>query len=674
MTFYQIPRNSLAWMLASQVAVILPHVTRLPVWIVLVVIGCVGWRTMIYQGRWSYPGRWAKVGFVLTGLVGIPLGYKGRVYGLEPAVSLLVVAYVLKLLEMHLKRDAYIVILLGYFVATTEFLFFQTIPYTLYMLVTVAMITASLIGLNQTQTHVKPLKTFRLALILLGQALPLMLVMFVLFPRISPLWSIPLQSQTAKTGVTDSMSPGDIATLSKSDGLAFKATFEGAPPRFPQLYWRGLVFSKYKDGTWTRDDLRPSVWRHRQAVPGWVDQIERVGQRYDYSIILEPTHQNWLFALAATDIPEDRDVAMVREHSLVYIHRRGVTSKFSYKLTSHLDYRLEVELDPFFAYRNTILPIEGNPRSRLLAKQVFAESTSHEDYIRRILTMYNTEEFVYTLQPGALGRDDIDDFLFGTKRGFCEHYSGSFAFLMRAAGIPARVVVGYHGGEYNPNGNYVAVHQFDAHSWTEVWLDEKGWVRVDPTMAVAPDRIESGIEAAVAAEDSFLSDSPLSLLKYRQLLWLTEIRLQLDAVGHYWDTWVVGYTPAMQSAFLSEYLGNVDGKRLGATLLAAFFSLLGLVAIVVLMRRSTTPLPAVDQEYLKFTKSLARAGLERLVGEGPIDYAKRVKRQKPELADVIDEVTRLYVDANYKLDGHGDLKALKKAVRAVKLKALTLNS
>jgi transglutaminase-like putative cysteine protease len=671
MTFYQIPRNSLAWMLVSQIAVILPHVTRLPIWVVLVVVGCVGWRTMVYQGRWSYPGRWTKVGFVLIGLVGIPLGYKGRVYGLEPAVSLLVVAYVLKLLEMHQKRDAYVVILLGYFVAITEFLFFQTIPYTLYMLAVVTMITASLVGLNQTQTHVKPLKTLKIAVVLLGQALPLMLVMFVLFPRISPLWSIPLQSQTAKTGVTDSMSPGDIAALSKSDGLAFKATFKGEPPRFSQLYWRGLVFSKYKDGVWTRDDLRPSVWRYRQAVPGWVGNIESVGKRFDYSVILEPTHQNWLFALAATDIPEDRDVALVREHSLVYIHRRGVTSKFSYELTSYLDYRLDVELDPFFTYRNTLLPTEGNPESRLLAERVYAESTSNEDYIRRILTMYNTEEFVYTLQPGALGRDDIDDFLFSSKRGFCEHYSGSFTFLMRAAGIPARVVVGYHGGEYNPNGNYVAVHQFDAHSWTEVWLEGKGWVRVDPTMAVAPDRIERGIEAAVASENSFLSDSPLSLLRYRQLLWLTEIRLQLDAVGHYWDTWVVGYTPAMQSAFLSEYLGDVDGKRLGATLLAAFFSVLGMVAIVILMRRSTTPLPELDREYLKFCRSLEKEGLGRNIGEGPLDYAKRIGKVRPDLIEIVDEVTRLYVDSNYKTDTQVDLKVIKKAIRAVRLKVLT---
>ncbi len=670
MTYYQIPRNSLAWMLVSQVAVILPHVARLPVWVVLVVVGCVTWRTMIYQGRWAYPGRWVKVGFVITGLVGIPLGYKGRVYGLEPAVSLLVVAYVLKLLEMHQKRDAYVVILLGYFVAITEFLFYQTIPYTLYMIAVVTMITASLVGLNQTKSHVRPFKTLKLAAILLGQALPLMLVMFLLFPRISPLWSIPLQSQTAKTGITDSMSPGDIASLSKSDGLAFKATFEGEPPRFPQLYWRGLVFSKYKDGIWTRDDMRPSVWRHRQAVPGWVDNISPIGQRFDYSVMLEPTHQNWLFTLAASDIPDDRDVAMVREHSLVYIHRRGVSSKLNYALTSHLDYRLDVNPNAFILHRNTILPKEGNPESRILAERLFAESTNHKDYIRRILTLYNTDAFFYTLQPGALGEDEIDDFLFSSKRGFCEHYSSSFTFLMRAAGIPARVVVGYHGGEYNPNGNYVAVHQFDAHSWSEVWLENEGWVRVDPTMAVAPERIEQGIEAAVAEENSFLSDSPLSLLKYRQLLWLTEIRLQLDAVGHYWDTWVVGYTPAMQSAFLSDYLGDFDTKSLGAALLATFFSVLGLLAIVILMRRSNTPLSALDQAYLNFCQSLAKQGLARAVGEGPLDYARRIKAQRADLADAIDQVTMSYVNANYGGGAPGDIKEMKKAVRRFQLKTL----
>ncbi|MDA9063867.1 DUF3488 domain-containing protein, partial [Pseudomonadales bacterium] len=316
MTGFQIPRNSLVWMLAAQIAVIVPHVPRLPVWVTLICVGCGLWRVMVYQGRWSYPGRWTKVVVVIAGLVGIGVGYQGRVYGLEPAVALLVVAFVLKLLEMQHKRDAYIVILLGYFVAITEFLFFQSIPYALYTLFAVVLITAALIGLNQTQSHRRPLKTFKLATTLLVQSIPMMLVLFVLFPRISPLWTVPLESQAAKSGVTDRMSPGDIASLSLSPELAFKASFNGPVPGPSQLYWRGLVLENYDGKTWTRrTNLTDGIWRDSQTMPVWAKHIERLGDTQSYSIILEPTRQNWLFSLAAADLSANADIAMLGDYT-----------------------------------------------------------------------------------------------------------------------------------------------------------------------------------------------------------------------------------------------------------------------------------------------------------------------------------------------------------------------
>ena len=198
MTAYQIPRNSLAWLLAAQAAVIAPHIGRLPVWVTLVALACIGWRVMVYQGRWSYPGRWTRVLFVLVSVVCIPLSYH-KIFGVEPWVAILVLAYVLKLLEMHHQRDAYIVVLLGYFVAMTEFLFDQSIGWSLYVFASVAMITAGLIGLNQTHTHLKPVLTLRTAFVLLGQSLPLMLVLFLLFPRLPPLWTVPMPADGRPT-------------------------------------------------------------------------------------------------------------------------------------------------------------------------------------------------------------------------------------------------------------------------------------------------------------------------------------------------------------------------------------------------------------------------------------------------------------------------------------------
>jgi transglutaminase-like putative cysteine protease len=666
---YQIPRNSLVWLLVAQAAVILPHVTRLPWWITLVCLVCGLWRVMIYQGRWNYPGRWTKVMFVVFGIVGIPIGFQ-TMYGVEPAVALLIVAFVLKLLEMKDKRDAGIVVLLAYFVALTEFLFLQTIPVTLYMLFAVVTITTGLVGLNQTQSHLNPLLTFKTALMLLGQSIPLMLILFVLFPRISPLWTVPLQTDVGRTGVTDSMSPGDISLLTQSDGLAFKATFKADAPKYHALYWRGLVLSEFDGTTWTQDKLLArDAWRSNKAAPEWASDVEYQGDSVEYEIMLEPTQQNWLFALAMPELPKVSDVVMLHDFRLA--SQSPVRQRLRYDIKSNLNYSLERNLSDFWRYRYTRLPEQGNPRAKVLAQERFSDSNSTRAYIRQTLRMYGLEDFTYTLKPPLLGNDSMDEFLFDSRRGFCEHFAGSFVFLMRAAGIPARVVLGYHGGEYNPTGNFVSVRQFDAHAWAEVWIEDAGWIRFDPTSVVAPERIERGLEAAVESENSFLENSPLSLLKYRQLLWLTDLRLQIDALGHYWDTWVVGYTPETQVGLLEQYFGKVDRKKLGSMMLAAFFTVLGIVGLFIFSIRTRTPMSAIDKSYLRFCLAVSRLGIERRVGEGANDFAERASERFPELRAEMLMVTQLFVEAEYKGSPDPSIaRKIKRAVRTFRRKSL----
>jgi transglutaminase-like putative cysteine protease len=666
---YQIPRNSLVWLLVAQAAVILPHVTRLPWWITLVCLVCGLWRVMIYQGRWNYPGRWTKVMFVVFGIVGIPIGFQ-TMYGVEPAVALLIVAFVLKLLEMKDKRDAGIVVLLAYFVALTEFLFLQAIPVTLYMLFAVVTITTGLVGLNQTQSHLNPLLTFKTALMLLGQSIPLMLILFVLFPRISPLWTVPLQTDVGRTGVTDSMSPGDISLLTQSDGLAFKATFKADAPKYRALYWRGLVLSEFDGTTWTQDKLLArDAWRSNKAAPEWASDVEYQGDSVEYEIMLEPTQQNWLFALAMPELPKVSDVVMLHDFRLA--SQSPVRQRLRYDIKSNLNYSLERNLSDFWRYRYTRLPEQGNPRAKVLAQERFSDSNSTRAYIRQTLRMYGLEDFTYTLKPPLLGNDSMDEFLFDSRRGFCEHFAGSFVFLMRAAGIPARVVLGYHGGEYNPTGNFVSVRQFDAHAWAEVWIEDAGWIRFDPTSVVAPERIERGLEAAVESENSFLENSPLSLLKYRQLLWLTDLRLQIDALGHYWDTWVVGYTPETQVGLLEQYFGKVDRKKLGSMMLAAFFTVLGIVGLFIFSIRTRTPMSAIDKSYLRFCLAVSRLGIERRVGEGANDFAERASERFPELRTEMLMVTQLFVEAEYKGSPDPSIaRKIKRAVRTFRRKSL----
>lgn len=672
MTEFQIPRNSLAWMLAAQIAVIAPHVTRLAPWIILVCLGCGVWRIMVFLGRWSYPGRWIKVLFVVVGIIGVPIGYGRHFFRLEPAVALLIVAFVLKLLEMHHKRDAFMVILLAYFVLMTEFLYFQTIPTSIYLGLVMVMITAALIGLNQTQGHLRPVHTFKLAATLLGQSVPLMVVLFILFPRIAPLWTVPLQSGTARTGISDNMSPGDIANLTRSDDLAFRVTFTGDVPPNNKLYWRGLVFSNFDGTRWSQGrgyGLNQIQWAHNLNAD-WDSMIERVGDPVSYSVILEPTDQNWIFALP-TPVPMTEGIGLVRDFRLW--SRKPVQSRLRYEVTSFLQHATERELSDFWRRRMTRLPAKSNPLSRRLAIELRAESSSTEEFYRRILLMFAEDEFVYTLRPTLLGEDAVDDFMLLTKRGFCEHFASSFVFMMRAANIPARVVVGYQGGEFNPIGNYLAVRQFDAHAWAEVWIEGEGWRRVDPTSAVAPERIENGLQAAIDDEQTFLQDSPLSWFKYSHTLWLTELRLQLSAIGHYWDTWVVGYNPTMQLRFLGQFMGDVNIKKIAIALFVIFGGVLLFTALLLLRKRKGTPLDSVSREYLTFCGLLHKLGIGRRIGEGPIDYAERIGSARPAISKAVREVTDIYVDLNYSERQDRQADELKRAVRAFRLRIMAAN-
>lgn len=670
MTPYQIPRNSLAWMLAAQAAVILPHAFRIPPWVIAISAACIFWRVMVFQGRWSYPGRWIKVLFVVTGFAAVPYTY-GQIYGVEPAVSLLVVAFSLKLLEMVQKRDAYVVIMLAYFVCITEFLFEQSIPYTVYMFSCVIMITAALIGLNQTQSHLKPMRTLKTSALLLGQALPLMIVLFVLFPRISPLWSVPLPTDQAQSGVSDRLSPGDIASLTESDELVFRATFEAEPPMFKDLYWRGLVLSEFDGRTWNQNDqlLGRSAYRYRQPSPGWVRQLEYEGRSHNYELIMEPNYQNWLFTLMLPEVPLDRDYVILVDGRVAAIQK--IRQKQRIKLVSHLDYTIYEELSEFSRRYHTRLPSGSNPQAVELAQQLYNAAGDAKVYSDEVMLMFGRDGYSYTLNPGTLDSPHtVDEFLFSAKRGFCEHYASAYVFLMRAAGIPARIVVGYQGGEFNRSGNYISVRQFDAHAWAEIWLPGEGWVRRDPTAVVAPERIENGLEAAIDETEEFLANSPLSLLRYRQLLWLTDLRLQIEAIGHYWDTFVVGYTPEMQTSLLGRYLEDVSRQRLGMLMLSVFFGVLFVIALVLLAKRTVNPHTPTDTQYLRFCSTMAKRGVERNKGEGPLDYQARLVEAFPDLETETRAITEAYIASNY-LEQTVEVGTLKKAVRAIWLRSLT---
>ncbi|HSS46605.1 MAG TPA: transglutaminase domain-containing protein, partial [Burkholderiales bacterium] len=288
------------------------------------------------------------------------------------------------------------------------------------------------------------------------------------------------------------------------------------------------------------------------------------------------------------------------------------------------------------------LPRGYNPRARALAESWRQTLTDDAAVIKQALKMFSSEKFFYTLQPPLLGKNPVDEFLFDTKRSFCEHYASSFAFLMRVAGIPTRVVTGYQGGELNELGNYLIVGQADAHAWTEVWLKDRGWVRVDPTAAVSPLRVEAGIAAAVPKTDS------LPLLVRQDLQWLRQARLIWDAMANNWNQWVLGYNPQRQKQFLSDLgMSEATWQNMAiALLVAAGLVMLGLAGMI-LWRLKATATDPVQKAYSKFCGKLAKQGLPRHPAEGPQDYALRLAQAKPLQAEPIRSISELYIALRY---------------------------
>jgi transglutaminase-like putative cysteine protease len=642
----QIPRNALVWIIIAQFALVAPHAGRIPGWILGLYFFAALWRIQVFRGQWSFPARGLKALLAVSGFAGIYFSY-GSVIGLEPTVALLLTAFALKLIELVARKDAYVLIFLGYFVCATEFLFTQDLLIVIYSLVNLTLLTTALVALHQPGEHQFNRRTIRLAAVMILQATPLMVVLFFLFPRIGPLWTVPIKSHTAKTGISDFMKPGDISKLSQSADVAFRARFEGAIPARSELYWRALVFSRLEESRWSNlsyFDVPPS--ERRAAV------VEKIGEPLRYSIIMEPTQQNWLFGLryATPDRPGIVSTPDFRLYSLVVIE-----DDFSYQVESWPEARLETELSPWRRERELRLPDADNPRARDWARTLREQSADDRAFVDAVLSHFNREPFIYTLEPPLLPDDNpMDAFLFDTRRGFCEHFAAAFVVTMRSAGVPARVVAGYQGGEINPVNKTVIVHQFDAHAWAEVWLQGEGWVRVDPTAAVAPERIERGLEDAVAGEGTFLAESPLSPLRYRSIRWINQLRLRYDALTYRWQSWVLGFDGNAQVTLLRDILGEVSAGRFALVFIGSWALVLLPVALNLLRRRDTQPVSSLDRAFLKVGKRLETLGYPRITGESVSQYAARLSAVCPQWSQPLTELSRLYSELAYCDPSHWD--------------------
>lgn len=632
--------NTLRLLIFTLILMLAPHISRLPVWISLVAGGLFAWRLLALRSGWRMPNR--IILSVLTILISAGLLFNFRtLFGREVGVAGLILMLAMKTLELRSLRDVMVVVCLGYFLVITGFLYSQSVLMAVYLLATVVLMTATLIDLNRLVLPKAPqafLETLRINIRSSGkiliQAIPLMLVLFVLFPRISgPLWTLPKDASSAKSGLSETMSPGSINQLILSDDIAFRVRFDSEPPPPSKRYWRGPVFW-YTDGKiWSRHD--PDVQQ-----PEKLKSLSYTFAKdlFSYEVTLEPHEKRWLFALDLLATMPDSAVIL---HDYQLLSTDDVTDRRHYRVSSYTSYNTG-PLDIEDRVRALQLPDYQHPRTRELAGQ-WRQEGSDEEVVEKALQFFRNENFVYTLLPERLSGDTVDQFLFETREGFCEHYSSSFVTLMRAAGIPARVVTGYLGGEMNQFGDYMIVYQSDAHAWAEVWLDRKGWVRVDPTAAIAPERVQLRIDNSALRSGSVTYNTDLSWFRDA---WYT-LHARWDALNQYWNRWVIDYDLMKQADLLSAFgMKEVDFRNIGIVLVLIFMSIFGVIAALILVGKERESDP-VKKIYLQFLKKLGQKGIIKRPEEGPNDFASRIAGQHPELNNDISIINRLYVQLRY---------------------------
>lgn len=640
-----LPLSCLVAILVSLALVIAPHARHLPAWIP--VFGGVILAIRLYLGyrRLPLPGRWLLLATALAAIAGVALSYR-TLYGRDVGVAVLTVMAALKLMEMSRPRDSMVVVLLAYFIVITNFFYSQTIPTALYMLFVVWLITATMIALQYRSSPPRLLPVLHQSTGLMVQAVPLLLILFLLFPRVQgPLWGLPQVNYSARTGLSDFMSPGDVSLLSLSDGVAFRVLFETPPDRPSQLYWRGPVLSEFDGRTWRAGNVftAPSM------------ELQTLSPPLRYSVTLEPHDRRWLFAIdLPTTIPPNAFLTTdFQLHS-----RRLVRDRLRYDMESVPGYRVGLDERNYELRTALGLPKEGAPRTRAMAQEWRDQKLTPAQIVQTALAMFRDQSYVYTLEPPVLGDEPVDEFLFETRSGFCEHYASAFAVLMRAAGIPARVVTGYLGGEINPMDGYLVVRQSEAHAWTEVWLAGEGWVRIDPTAAVSPLRIESGLAASVPETD------PVSVFTRRDMQWLRQMRFTWDAISNGWNQWVLGYTTERQTRFLSQLgLNNVTWQNLTIALIVSSGIIIGLLALLLLLRLASRRLDPVQRVYKRYCERMARLGAPRRPGEGPRDYTNRASLQFPAIRSQLQRIGALYIALRYA--GEENPQVLKEFKRAV---------
>lgn len=594
------------------------------------------WRIRIHLGYWKFPSTLAKLVLGLGCAGGIYVTFSG-VKGVEPMVGFLVCSFILKIVEMRTKKDALIVLFIGFIAVAAQFLFAQDVIAGVYGVFSLFILLTAWQAAFYSR-RVSLAQYFRMGGVLILQAMPFMIILFIIMPRLGPLWAVPLPQGKGKTGFSDTLELGDLGELVQSPEVAFRVSFTGAVPPPQQLYWRGLVLDEFDGVRWQTSAMsaRPIGETVRDGV---AEDVLR------YSVIMEPHHYRWLFTLDPILAAKSAQLKLEHDERGLLFARRPVVNKAEYSAVSarapvqpfqHLSVREEKWL--------TRLPPGNNPRATQMAAEWGMMGLTSKQKVDQALNIFN-QQFVYTMRPPRLGANAVDDFLFQTKRGFCEHFASAFVFLMRAGGVPARIIVGYQGGDYNAVDSYFVIRQSDAHAWAEVWLEDEGWRMVDPTAAVAPSRIEQGVQEALSFDERDL----VGKIRWSSAA-LQSLYQYWDSVGYSWNRWVLNYDRDSQQNLLSDLLGEAGPWRVAAAFAGVSSVIFFGFAFFYVLQRKRHYRRTEDRLIQAALRKAERRGYRRKPEETVGQFAARVRIKDPKLGVELNQLAALYSAGVYAED------------------------
>ncbi len=647
-----IPRQPLLWLAAALLFTLPPMFGSLATWIpsfFLLTLAMKFW--MEPKGYRLRSATWKLVLAAVT-LAAIFFSY-GSLKGIEPGVSVLVVLMSLKILEAHTAREFQVMVMIAWVLCLCGFFLSQDLVIALCLLAAVVVLLVALVQFHGGPSPGSFWSPVGVTCKLLAQATPLVVLLFLLFPRINTGFRFEIRDlRSAASGFSDRLSPGSIASLTNSSDIAFRAEFPDRKTRPPgPMYWRGIVMWHCEGMEWRAPYARgssesgaPSL---RRAGSGRALPVQPTGDKAIRQwITIAPHGAHWMFAL---DRPFEVPPKAVLARGNYLWSVQPIRKVRRYEVVSSPEVT-EKELQPRERKEALEVPASISPAVRELAQSWIAQNSNPRAIVNSALQFFRTQRFRYSLSPGEYKKNDLDQFLFHRRVGFCEHYATSFATLMRLAGIPARVVVGYLGGEYNDLGRFFLVRQADTHAWCEVWFPDSGWTRVDPTSAVAPGRASLDLNSFLArrvASGEIEARRSAFVTQLTQSAIFTNIRLAWEAVNYEWDTRVLGFDADVQESLLAS--AGIASRRPSLLITEILVLVAALLVIYAgwMQLRTRSRVDRVKALYERFCRRAARLGVRRNPWEGPSDFSRRAAKLLPDESERIQQISNTYIALRY---------------------------